>query len=231
MAEAGCAGSMDARPSASRGIVSMLSACPASLAEITAKSALPGQDLLANVLVLCATDAVWPVESRRVSVSAVNEAILRRLGGSEELLYLALPCSTAVAMDDALLLGAVEEPARASSAIGKTSWLRTTCRSSVHARGARPNERRNNRAVEERDGRRRAPRMWTIQASAPSTFDLVHQGVPRLGLWASAFWTIQPLGFFAWGVGRSRRCRGCGLRRVAQYEIPDGPPCAFHGGA
>jgi len=89
---------------AARDIVSVLSAGPASLAEITAKSTLAGQDLLANVLVLCAADAVWPVESRRVSVSAVNEAILRRLGGCGEVLYLALPCGTAVAMDDALLL-------------------------------------------------------------------------------------------------------------------------------
>jgi hypothetical protein len=53
-------------------------------------------------------------------------------------------------------LGAAEEPAQASSAIGKTSWLRTTSRSWVHTRGARPNERRDKRAIEERDERRRA---------------------------------------------------------------------------
>jgi SAM-dependent methyltransferase len=88
---------------AARGIVSVLSPGPASLAEITAKSTLAGQDLLANVLLLCAVDAVWPVESRRVSVSAVNEAIRRRLSGPEELLYLALPCGTALAIEDALL--------------------------------------------------------------------------------------------------------------------------------
>jgi SAM-dependent methyltransferase len=88
---------------AARGIASVLSARPASLAEITAKSTLASQDLLANVLVLCAADAVWPVESSRVSVSAVNEAIRRRLGGPEELRYLALPCGTALAIDDALL--------------------------------------------------------------------------------------------------------------------------------
>jgi SAM-dependent methyltransferase len=88
---------------AARGIVSALSAGPASLAEIAVKSTLAGQDLLANVLVLCAADAVWPVESRRVCVSAVNEAILRRFGGPEELHYLALPCGTALAIDDALL--------------------------------------------------------------------------------------------------------------------------------
>ena len=88
---------------AARAIVSVLSAGPASLAEITAKSTLAAQDLLANVLVLCAADAVWPVELCRLSVSSVNEAILRRLGGSEEFLYLALPCGTALAIDDVLL--------------------------------------------------------------------------------------------------------------------------------
>jgi hypothetical protein len=88
---------------AARGIVSALSAGPASLAEIIAKSALPGQDVLANLLVLCAAGAVWPVEQRRTSVSALNEAIRRHLGGPEELLYLALPCGTALAVDDVLL--------------------------------------------------------------------------------------------------------------------------------
>ena len=88
---------------AARGIVSVLSAGPASLAEIIAKSTLPGQDVLANLLVLCAAGAVWPVERRRTSVSALNEAIRRRLGGPEELLYLALPCGTALAIDDVLL--------------------------------------------------------------------------------------------------------------------------------
>jgi SAM-dependent methyltransferase len=88
---------------AARSIVSVLSAGPASLAEITVKSTLAGQDLLANVLVLCAAGAVWPVGPRRVCVSAVNEAILRRFGGPEELRYFALPCGTALAIDDALL--------------------------------------------------------------------------------------------------------------------------------
>jgi SAM-dependent methyltransferase len=88
---------------AAREIVSALSAGPASLAEIGAKSALPRQDLLANVLVLCAADAVWPVEPGRVSVACVNEAIRSRLGGPQEIRYLALPCGTAVAIDDVLL--------------------------------------------------------------------------------------------------------------------------------
>jgi SAM-dependent methyltransferase len=97
------AGRLKFSNSAARGIVSILSAGPASLAEIIAKSSLPGQDVLANVLVLCAAGAVWPVEFRRESVSALNEAIRHRLGGPEEVLFLALPCGTALAVDDVLL--------------------------------------------------------------------------------------------------------------------------------
>ena len=88
---------------ATRSIVSILSVGPASLAEIIAKSTLPSQNLLANLLVLCTADAVWPVEPHRVSVVSVNEAIRRRLSGPEEIRYLALPCGTATAIDDALL--------------------------------------------------------------------------------------------------------------------------------
>jgi SAM-dependent methyltransferase len=88
---------------AARSIVSILSAGPASLAEIIAKSTLPSQNLLANLLVLCTANAVWPVEPHRVSVVSVNEAIRRRLGGPEEIRYLALPCGTATAIDDGLL--------------------------------------------------------------------------------------------------------------------------------
>jgi hypothetical protein len=97
------AGRLKFSNSAARGIVSILSVGPASLAEIIAKSSLPGQDVLANVLVLCAAGAVWPVEFRRESVSALNEAIRHRLGGPEEVLFLALPCGTALAVDDVLL--------------------------------------------------------------------------------------------------------------------------------
>jgi SAM-dependent methyltransferase len=97
------AGRLKFNNAAAREIVSILSAGPASLAAISAKSNLPSQDLLANVLVLCAADAVWPVESRRAAVASVNEAIRRRLGGPEEVRYLALPCGTAVAIDDILL--------------------------------------------------------------------------------------------------------------------------------
>jgi hypothetical protein len=50
-----------------------------------------------------------------------------------------------------VFFGAAEQPAQASSAIGKTSWLHTTCLSSVHNRGARQKDGRRNGAVEERD--------------------------------------------------------------------------------
>jgi len=97
------AGQLRFNNAAARSIVSILSAGPASLAEIIAKSTLPSQNLLANLLVLCTADAVWPVEPHRVSVVSVNEAIRRRLSGPEEIRYLALPCGTATAIDDALL--------------------------------------------------------------------------------------------------------------------------------
>jgi SAM-dependent methyltransferase len=87
---------------AARGIVRELSAGPACPAEIAAKSRLPSRDVLANVLVLCAAGAMWPVEGGRACVSVVNEAIRRRLGRHEEVGYLALPCGTALAIDDSL---------------------------------------------------------------------------------------------------------------------------------
>lgn len=84
---------------AARAVAAVLSAGPASLAEIIAKNDLEDQDILANLLVLCATEAVWPVESHAVPVSALNQAIRGRLGGPEEIPYLALPCGTALRID------------------------------------------------------------------------------------------------------------------------------------
>jgi SAM-dependent methyltransferase len=104
-----------------RAIVRVLADGPASLAEITAKSSLASQDLLANVLVLCAANAVWPVESRKVSVSALNDAIRCRLGGPEEIRYLALPCGTALAIDDALLR--LLRYGRTTNAVRHGDWL------------------------------------------------------------------------------------------------------------
>lgn len=103
---------------AARAIVSILSAGPASLGGIMATSTLAGRDLMANVLVLCAAGAVWPVEGGCASVSAVNAAIHRRLGGGEEILYLALPCGTAVAIDDVVRRALESGRSKASRQLG-----------------------------------------------------------------------------------------------------------------
>lgn len=108
------AGRLQFDNAAARAIVSVLAAGPASLEHIIGEAAVSAQDVLTNILVLCAAGAVWPVEPGRAAVSALNEVILRRLGGPEEIRYLVLPCGTAVKIDDALLvLLKGQEPARA----------------------------------------------------------------------------------------------------------------------
>jgi hypothetical protein len=52
---------------------------------------------------LSAADALRPVERSRAPVSELNEAIYRRLSGPEEIRFLALPCGTALPIDDVLL--------------------------------------------------------------------------------------------------------------------------------
>jgi len=88
---------------AARAVVAVLSDGPTSLAEIVTASGCAEEDVRASLLVLCATGAVRPVEAGAVSVSAVNQAICRRLGGATEIRHLALPCGTALPIDDAWL--------------------------------------------------------------------------------------------------------------------------------
>ena len=78
-----------------RTIVARLTEGPASLAELAA--AAPGQQeevILANALTLCAAGVVQPVAEGVASVARVNDAIVRRLGGTDEIPALALPCGT-----------------------------------------------------------------------------------------------------------------------------------------
>ena len=83
-----------------RHIVNALAAGPRRLADIaepsTTEPSIPNQDLLANTLTLGASLAVWPVEGSRASVERLNAAICKRLGGAEEIRFLALPCGTAL---------------------------------------------------------------------------------------------------------------------------------------
>lgn len=97
------AGRLDYDNAAARAIISGLSEGPATLAAITADTVLPAQDMLANMLVHCATGAVRPVESSHAPVTALNQAICRRLGGTEEIRFLAVPCGTALAIEGVLL--------------------------------------------------------------------------------------------------------------------------------
>jgi SAM-dependent methyltransferase len=85
-----------------RRIVAALAHRPATLAEITPR-AQDADDVLANALLLAAAGALMPVEAEPVSTASLERAILRRLGGSEEILWLPLPCGTAVAPPRALL--------------------------------------------------------------------------------------------------------------------------------
>ena len=61
------------------------------------------QDVLANALVLSAACGLRPVERSRTPVRNLNEAIYRRLGGPEEIRFLALPCGTALPINDVML--------------------------------------------------------------------------------------------------------------------------------
>lgn len=83
-------------------IVGALSAGPRSLAELAGDPA-GAPELLEDGLTMCAIGDAMPVEPRRVPVDQLNRVILGRLDGAEEILWLALPCGTAVPVERALL--------------------------------------------------------------------------------------------------------------------------------
>lgn len=85
-----------------RAIVACLAAGPMSLAEVAARSGFESQAILDGALVLCALDVLRPVERDQIDVQRVNMAMRRRLGGAEEIPFLALPCGTMLKMNDAL---------------------------------------------------------------------------------------------------------------------------------
>jgi SAM-dependent methyltransferase len=78
-----------------RHIVRALAGGPRRLADI-ADTEIPEQDLIANILVLTAASAVWPVNPVGLSVDALNAAILNREGGEQEIRWRVLPFGTAV---------------------------------------------------------------------------------------------------------------------------------------
>jgi hypothetical protein len=84
-----------------RAIVEALAAGPRSLAETA--PARGATDVLNNLLTLCAADDILPVEPGCAPVGELNRALCRRLGGPEEIRWLALPCGTARQLDGELL--------------------------------------------------------------------------------------------------------------------------------
>jgi SAM-dependent methyltransferase len=89
-------GRVDHDGPAARAVVAALAPGPRRLGKI-------GAELMPALLTLCASNDVIPVESGRAAVGALNRAIGRRLDGSEEIGWLALPCGTAIAADREIL--------------------------------------------------------------------------------------------------------------------------------
>lgn len=90
---------------AARAIVSALAAAPCRLGEI-ADTHRP--ELLEAMLLLCAVGDAMPVEAaggppNTADVAALNRALWRRLDGRGQVLWLALPCGTALAPAPGLL--------------------------------------------------------------------------------------------------------------------------------
>ena len=96
------AGQLDYANPAARAVVGALAASARSLGEIPPGVAV-AQNLLANALALCAAGDVRPVETGRVPVEALNRALRHRLGDAQELPLIALPCGTALELDQQLL--------------------------------------------------------------------------------------------------------------------------------
>jgi ubiquinone/menaquinone biosynthesis C-methylase UbiE len=85
-----------------RGIVAALAGGPARLADLP-RGGASRQDLLANLLALCAAGVVQPVEAEDAWVNDLNRAILDRVDGLEEIAAIALPCGKLVRVEQALL--------------------------------------------------------------------------------------------------------------------------------
>jgi SAM-dependent methyltransferase len=85
-----------------RAIVAALGVGPRSLADIDA-DADQGQDRLDAMLMLCAAGDAMPVERARAVVASINRTVCQRLGGPEEIHWLALPCGSAIELDAGLM--------------------------------------------------------------------------------------------------------------------------------
>ncbi|MBV9829797.1 MAG: class I SAM-dependent methyltransferase [Alphaproteobacteria bacterium] len=98
------AGELDYDNPTARAIVTRLAAGARCLAEFEASDGTP-RDRIAAALALCAAGDLRPVETNRVTVGPINQALRRRLGGPAEVPLVALPCGTALEPEPASLLG------------------------------------------------------------------------------------------------------------------------------
>jgi len=106
-----------------RRIVARLAGGPRRLGDIAIRDEEIG-NLIANALVLCAARMVRPVEGADAPVKKLNETILRRLGGAEELRHLALPCGTALRLDPNLMRALGDKPGIDESLTAWRDFLR-----------------------------------------------------------------------------------------------------------
>jgi SAM-dependent methyltransferase len=95
-------GRVDYDTPAARAIVAALASGPRIPADLAADRP-DRRDLLDGVLALCAGGDAMPVETAGAAVGALNRALWRRLDGPEEVLWLALPCGTALPVERELL--------------------------------------------------------------------------------------------------------------------------------
>jgi SAM-dependent methyltransferase len=95
------AGLLSYDSAAARTIVNALAAGPRSLSSLVPESASAA--VLEAVLTLCAAGDVMPVEPPPASPAELNRILCGRVDGPEEIRWLALPCGTAVEVDQGLL--------------------------------------------------------------------------------------------------------------------------------
>jgi SAM-dependent methyltransferase len=85
-----------------RAIVAALAEVPRGLVGL-APDPVSAEDLLVNILLLCAVGDAIPVEPGLASVEALNRVIFRRLDGPEEIRSVGLRCGTAMEFDRGLM--------------------------------------------------------------------------------------------------------------------------------
>jgi hypothetical protein len=106
------AGHLRYQNATARNIVDALACGPRSLISICEELSLGPETALANAVVLSVAETIRPVESCEFSISSLNRAVAKRLGGSEEIPFLAFPCGTALSINDdlrSLIAGGREE--------------------------------------------------------------------------------------------------------------------------